>query len=123
MAYPDANHQVRIEKSFPSVTGAASASCLRFAQFQKATLKKVHAVINTAGTNVAGGIDIFVGTTSVGSILTGTNAAGSVVSSGLLNATIPQGPSLVELKGNANGATVQFSPTFELTNDVDGAVS
>ena len=123
MAYQDPNYQTRREAMFPSVTGSASASVMRFAMFQKATLKKVHAVINTAGTNTTAAMDVYVGTASVGTIVLGTNAAGSVMSSGALNAAVAQGPTLIELKGIANSATVAFSPTFEYTLDHDGTVS
>lgn len=102
--YDDANSTVRRETRTPLITGLASAMVARFLYFQKTRVKKVHALITTAGTNAAAGFDILNGTTSVGEIVIGTNTAGVVAASGTLNADIAAG-SFLELKGKANSAT------------------
>ena len=122
MAYQDPAYQGSVEKSFGNTAGAASASVLRYAQFQKAKLKKVHAVINVAGTNAAAAADVYIGTASVGTIVLGINTAGAFLSSAAINADVAQG-SLVELRGIANSATVNFSPTFEFQLYHDGTAS
>ena len=75
-------------------------------------LKAVHGQVVTAGTHDAAGIDIYVGTTSVGAITVGTNTAGSLLTSGAINIDVPQN-GLIELKGKANSATMVVSLVVE----------
>lgn len=112
MSYDDANSSTRREVSLPNVVGVASATMVRHLQFQKARLKKVHALVNVAGTNAAAGVDIFIGTTSVGAVTVGTNTAGSTASSALIDSDIPA-LGMVEIKGKANSATMNVSLILE----------
>lgn len=118
MAYDEANAQVRRELHTGNITGAASASMNKFMFFQAATLKKVHGLVATAGTNASAGIDIYVGTTSVGAVTFGTNTAGYTVSSSALDSSVPAS-GLVEIKGKANSATmvVSLSLEYEVLDD------
>jgi len=80
------NHEVRREElSDQEAGGAATTEYSKFWSFQKMKLKAAHAVVTTAGTSTAHGFDVYVGTTSVGSITLGTTAAGGNASSALLN--------------------------------------
>ena len=112
MAYDDPNATVTREINLPTLTGAASATITKLLQFQKATLKKVHAAVILAGTNTDAGFDIYVGTASVGAVTLGTATAGSLANSGVLNAAVPAN-SIIELRGKAASATMQFVSALE----------
>jgi hypothetical protein len=111
MPYDGPNH-ARKESRVNNVAGAASASMTKFLYFARTRIKKVHALVNTAGTNTAAGIDIFNGTTSVGSLTVGTTTAGSTASSGLLDAVV-ESLSYLEIKGKANSGTMNLSMSVE----------
>lgn len=110
--YDSPNANVRRETQQSGIAGAASATMAKFLFFQKSKLKKVHLLITTAGTNASGGVDIYVGTASVGAITTGTDTAGTVLHSAALNTDVPANGT-VELKGKANSATLAVSATLE----------
>jgi hypothetical protein len=112
MSYDSANASVRRELTQAGIAGAASATMRKFAFFQKTKLKKVHLLVETAGTNVAAGVDILVGTNSVGAIVIGTDAANTFLSSAALDVDVPAG-SFVELKGKANSATAVVCAVLE----------
>lgn len=118
MAYDSANSVVRRELATGNITGVAGATMNKFLFYQKATLKQVHALVATAGTNASAGVDIYVGTTSVGAITVGTNTAGSTASSGTLNAAIPA-LGMVDVRGKANSATmvVSLAMEFDVAHD------
>lgn len=118
--YTDPNAQVRREINTGHITGAASASMAKFLMFQKTKLKKVHALVVTAGTNAAAAVDVYVGTTSVGSVTFGTDTAGSVLHSGAIDVDVPAN-GMIELKGAANSATLvgAFSIEHEVAFDAD----
>ena len=122
MAYDDADFVIRREYQIPNVTGIASTMMRRAYFFQAARLKKVHALTVTAGTNDAAGVDILVGTTSVGSLTFGTETAGSLKHSALLDSTIPAN-GFVEIKGLANSATMVHSYALEYEVTPDAAQS
>ncbi len=68
--------------------GAGTTEYAKFASFQKMKLKKVHALVTTAGTLTAHGFDVYSGTTSIGTIAVGTAIALTNASSGALNTAI-----------------------------------
>lgn len=111
MGYADVNPNVTHEARVNNVTGIASTQIARVLFFQKAKLLGVKSLVITAGTNAAAGVDIYVGTTSVGAITHGTDTAGTVETSGAINAEIPAG-SYVELRGKATSATMVNSYTI-----------
>lgn len=110
--YDHPNCVVRREKTANNVTGIASTTFQKILFFQKAKLKAVHSLVVTAGTNAAAGVDIYVGTTSVGAITHGTDAANSFNTSGELNIEIAA-QSYVDLRGKANSATMVNSYVIE----------
>lgn len=83
-SYADANSTVRREADRITVAGATTEGA-KFRAFQKLKLVKVHAAVITAGTNAGHGLDVYHGTTSIGTITLGTSAAGVTASSALLN--------------------------------------
>jgi hypothetical protein len=122
MAYDSVNAEVRREVQQSGIAGAASATMAKFLFFQKSKLKKVHVLVTTAGTHASAGVDILVGTTSVGAVTIGTEAAGYVASSALLDAAIPAS-GVVEIKGKANSATAVVSVSIEHEVDHDAVKS
>lgn len=86
MSYTDPDFLVRREHCAGEAGGAATSEYARFATFQKSRLKKVHAVVTTAGTSTDHGFAIYSGTSSIGSITLGSGTAGA--SSATLNATM-----------------------------------
>ena len=94
-----------------NLTGIAGATFSKFHLYAKSKLRRVSALVITAGTNAAAGIDIFVGTTSVGSITVGTNTAGVVVDSGSLDVLLTPGSNTgqIDMRGKANSATMAVS--------------
>jgi hypothetical protein len=79
MGYSDPNYQVRREHIATTVAGATTEGC-KFRSFQKMRLKNVHVAVVTAGTAAGHGLDLYRGTTSVGTISLGTNTAGYTAS-------------------------------------------
>lgn len=111
MSYAEPNANVTREHHVNNLTGVASASMVKMLNFQKCRLRGVVSEVITSGTNAAAGVDIFVGTNSVGSITHGTAAAGVNQNSGTLNAFVPSGEP-IELRGKANSATMVNSYVF-----------
>ena len=107
MRYDSPDRAMR-ELTQNNVTGAASATMTKFHTYAKSRLKRVSALIATAGTNATAGVDIFVGTTSVGAITVGTNTAGVTADSGALDVEVPAA-GMIEIKGKANSATMVLS--------------
>ncbi len=88
MAYDDADFGIRREQFAGEAGGAATTEYTKFRSFQAARLKKVHAAVTTAGTTTAHGVDVYHGTTSIGTIVLGTSAAGVAGHSALLDRTL-----------------------------------
>lgn len=84
-AYSDPNSTVRREANIGEVGGGATTSYGKFRHFQRIKLKRVHAVVTVAGTVAGHKLDVYHGTTSIGTIALGTAAAEVRVSSGILN--------------------------------------
>jgi len=87
------------------VTGAASASMQKFLMYRATILERISALVVTAGTNTDAAVDVIVGTDTVSTFAFGTNTAGVLLDSGVLNVEVPAGGA-VELKGRANSATL-----------------
>lgn len=118
MGYADVNPNVTREDHVNNLTGIASTMMARIQFFQKAKLRGVTGLVVTAGTNASAGVDIYVGTTSVGAVTFGTNTAGVVATSGAINAEVPAG-SFVEIRGKANSATMvnSYAVVWEARHD------
>lgn len=110
--YDHANCIVRRETHVPNRTGIASATHTKVMFFQKAKIKAVHSLVVTAGTNAAAGDDIYNGTTSVGAITQGTDAANTSHTSGVLDVTVAAN-SYIDLRGKATSATKVISYAIE----------
>jgi hypothetical protein len=122
MRYDHPNAVVRRERNMDMYTGIASTTFAKTLFYQKCVLKAVHSVVVTAGTNDAAGVDIYVGTTSVGAITHGTDAALSVNTSGVLDAAVPAN-TVVDLRGKATSATMVNSYTLEYEVEPDATMT
>lgn len=111
MGYDNPNATITREHCLGLITGVASAQMAKFRMFQKQKLLEVVATVQTAGTNTVAGFDIYVGTTSVGAVTVGTNAAGVSVSSGAINAEVAD-DTAIELRGKATSATMVLGVTM-----------
>lgn len=85
MGYDSPNFTTRFEHFVGAVGGDATTEYGKFRRFQAAQLKKVHAVVTTAGTATTHKLDVYHGTASIGTIALSTSAAGSIASSALLD--------------------------------------
>jgi len=85
MTYADPNATIRRENFAGEAGGGATTEYCKFRTYQKARLKKAHAVVTTAGTNAGHKLDVYHGTSSIGSISLGTSTAGVTASSSTLN--------------------------------------
>lgn len=112
LRYDHPNCIVRREDKVNNVTGIASASFQKIMFFQTVKVKAIHSLVVTAGTNAAAGVDIYNGTTSVGAITHGTDAANSVNTSGVLDVTVAAN-SYIDLRGKATSATMVNSYVIE----------
>jgi hypothetical protein len=115
MGYDNGDHAIQTLNT-GHITGIASTSMQKFLMYRSTILRRVSALVITAGTNTAAAVDVYVGTTSVGSLAFGTNTAGSVVDSGALSVDVPaQG--FIELKGAATSATLVGA--FQIQHQLD----
>jgi hypothetical protein len=106
-SYDHPNNIVRSEWFAGEAGGGATTEYGKFRVFQKSRLKKVHAIVTTAGTATAHGFNVFRGTTSVGAIALGTAAAAGAdgaisASSALLDLELAAGQQ-VSVKSLADG--------------------
>lgn len=117
MSYDNPDFVVRREHFAGEAGGAATTEYTKFRSFQAARLKKVHVVASVAGTTTGHGFNVFHGTTSIGSIVLGTQTAGSVGHSALLDRTLASMDqvSVKSLADAAGKAHVVYE--FEVTPD------
>lgn len=104
LRYDHPNNMVRREKN-TRVTGAASGSIKKILFFQKSRIKKIHGIVEVAGTNDAAVMILKNGTTAIGTMTFGTQAAGSVVHSAALNSTV-DASGYLDIEGATNSATL-----------------
>lgn len=76
--FSEPNAVIRREHDAGEAGGAATTEYGKFRSFQKAKLKNVHAAVTVAGTAAGHKLDVFRGTTSVGTIALGTSTAGTL---------------------------------------------
>ncbi len=110
MSYDDGNYTVRREYFAGEAGGAATTEYGKFRAFQEIKLKKVHAIPTVAGTVVGHAFDVYSGTTSIGTIATGTTTVNAnpsltaVISSGVLDQVVSAGGQVsVKSKADATG--------------------
>lgn len=89
MSYDSPDYTINREYFAGESTAGATTESLKFRVFQKAVLKKVHAVVTVAGTATTHKLDVMHGTTSIGVITLSTSTAGVSASSALLNRDVP----------------------------------
>ena len=110
--YDHPNCIVRREDRLNNLTGIASTTMTKFLFYQTVKVKRIKSLVVTAGTNDVAGVDIYNGTTSVGAITHGTDAALSINDSGLLDITVAAN-SFIDLRGKATSATMVNSYMIE----------
>lgn len=104
MAYDHPNNTITREHFAGEAGGAATTEYAKFRQFQKLKLKAVHAAVTTAGTTTGHALDIYHGTTSIGTIALSTSAAGVTATSGKLDRSVASFDQLsVKTKADATG--------------------
>jgi hypothetical protein len=86
--YSDPDFQTVREYAGVVAGGAATTAYAKFRSFAATKLLRVNAHVTTAGTHAAHGFDVYVGTSSVGTILLGTSTAG-VDAEVTLNTDVP----------------------------------
>lgn len=121
MAYDSPQYTVRHESFAGEAGGGATTEYTKFRRFQKMRMKAVHALVTVAGTSTAHGLDIYHGTTSVGTLALGTSAAGVIVSNTDVDFDVASGvqvsvKSLADVVGKAH-------VIFEFANHADSVVS
>lgn len=116
-SYADGNSEVRREYCAPPTTAGATTEGAKFRSFQRMKLKKVHAVVITAGTATTMGFNVFHGTTSIGTIALSTSTAGVVASSATLNEVV-ESMEQVSVKSLADAVGVgQIVYEYEVLHD------
>lgn len=93
--------------------GAATTVYGKYHSFAAKTLKAVHFRVTTAGTHATCGFDVYIGTTSVGQALTGTQAAAVTTSVAVGSAVTSL--QAVEVK-SLTDATGKAVATYEFVN-------
>lgn len=88
VGYDDSDHGVHREKFVEAAGGGATTSYAKFKSFYNVKLLRVKAWVTTAGTAAGHLFDVYVGTSSVGSLAFGTSTAG-VALSVTLNTEVP----------------------------------
>lgn len=100
--YTDPDYNISRDHCPGEVGGAATTAYGKFHAFAATKLKAVHARVTTAGTATTHKLDVYIGTTSVGTIPLSTNTAGYTASA-LIGSNVDslQG---VEVKTGADAA-------------------
>lgn len=114
--YESPNSSVRREADAITVAGATTEGA-KFRSFQKMILRKAHCAAIVAGTVSGHGYDVYNGTTSVGTMVLGIGAAGTLAHSGLLNSAVASmGQISVKSLADATGvAHIVFE--YDVDND------
>jgi len=103
MAYDSPEYAVGREYT-GAATAGATTEFAKFRTFVASTLRNVAAVVTTAGTSSVHAYDVYVGTSSVGTVLLGTKTAGETVTTAV-NAAVPAlGQFSVKSVADATGA-------------------
>jgi hypothetical protein len=116
MAYDHPAYTARQFQVVPLPATAASTSVLKFAAFTSLKIKRIEVIVKVAGTADAAGYDILNGTSSVGSIGVGTNAA-AAYGTGLTQDISLSSGGYLDIKTKAASATMATDAVieFELT--------
>lgn len=120
MAYDHPAYTVRGAAPLNCPAVAASTSAAKFIAFTSMKIKSIQGAVNIAGTATAAGYDIYNGTSSVGEFVTGTSAAGSVLTAITSDISLTSG-GFVDVKTKAASATVaaSFALEYEIVPGAD----
>lgn len=122
MAYDHPAYQARLVAGVPLPATAASTSVFKFAAFTSIRIKSINVIVKTAGTADAAGYDILNGTSSIGSIGVGTNAA-AVFGTGLTTDVALSSGGYLDIKTKAASATMACDAVIEFQLDPGANVS
>ena len=112
MAYDHPAYQARTFAGVALPATAASTSVFKFLALTSIKIKNISVIVKTAGTADAGGYDILNGTSSVGSIGVGTNAAAVVGTSSAFDISLSSGGYL-DIKTKAASGTMACDAVLE----------
>lgn len=121
MSYDSPNFTTRFEHFAGEAGGEATTEYAKFRRFQALQLKKVHAVVTTAGTTTGHKLDVYHGTTSVASIALSTSTTGEAASTDFLDLRVESLEAL-SVKTGADAAG-KAHVIFEFENEPDATVS
>ena len=115
MAYNDPEFQIKREVVLPAPAAGAAGST-KFALFAAAKVLQAQAVVKAAGTSASSGAYLQVlqnGTTTLGTLLTGSATAGSIITA-TLTGSLAAGDLITVLQGtdatnSVYGVTVQYT--------------
>jgi len=82
----DVDQALCLGRLTPTVSGDAEEEIARFRFFTKVKVKEIRATIKVAGKAATSAFTVLKGTSSIGAVVLGTNAAGSVVDASLVDA-------------------------------------
>lgn len=112
MAYDHPAYTSRHIVPVPLPAVAASTSVFKFVAFTSIKVKRIDAIVKTAGTADAAGYDIMNGTSSVGSVGVGTAAAAALGTAMVTDITVAAG-SYLDIKTKAASATMACDAAIE----------
>lgn len=112
MAYDHPQYITRQFVGVPLPATAASTSVFKFAAFTSIRIKRIEVIVKTVGTADAAGYDILNGTSSVGSVNVGTNAA-AVFGTGLTSDISLTSGGYLDIKTKAASATMATDAVIE----------
>lgn len=116
MAYDHPAYTVRQIAPVALPATAASTSVFKFVAFTNIRIKRVDAIVKTAGTADAAGYDLLRGTSSLGSLGIGTGAAASLGTAFVGDIALTSGQYL-DIKTKAASATMAVDAAIEWTFD------
>ena len=116
MAYDNPQYQVHQIAVIPLDAVAASTSVRKFVAFTNIRVKRVDAIVKTAGTADAAGYDLLRGTSSLGSLGVGTGAAASLGTAFVGDIALTSGQYL-DIKTKAASATLACDVAVEFVFD------
>lgn len=120
MAYDNPTYVTRQVTALKLPAILASAPAGKFVAFTSMKIKSISMGVDVAGTATGAAYDIFNGTSSVGQILAGTNAADTILTALVQDIALSSG-GMLNIKTAAASATLAASATieFEITPGAD----
>lgn len=125
MAQGNYDHPMYVKRDLiriPNVGGAATTAYGKTVPVNRpGRVRKWNAIVITAGTATTHAVNLYVGTTSIGSISLGTSAANTIVEGSDVNTTVPESSlGWIEVRSGADAAGIAgVTIEYELTPDAD----